>query len=272
MKKSVVFILIGIGTLLMAGVIAILIPWVGNLKNEIGELSKQRGEYQRSIIQYANQSILVEQEKLLTLLLEETSTISEEFTPKSLEVILSSESYLAYLKTQDEMDYVDYPTYVSAMPTQKYESVVLSRLQVFLGPEVGTKKQEIWVDYYLTLRDWSKTGKNENKNSKEFQEILQTEMVTPLMNQDPNPAGFTSQILKMGIGSEFIIDDTKVFHRAWSARVNNYGKTEGLLRCAISTPGEFAVMASFFGDMESFVSWIINPFPEYIDVEKQVEN
>lgn len=272
MKKSVVIILIGIGTLLMAGVIAIVIPWIGNVKNEIGELSKQQGVYKRNIIHYANQPISDEQETLLTLLLEETSTNSEEFTHKSLEVILSSEPYLAYLKSQDGMDYVDYPTYVSAVPTQKYESVVVSRLQVFLGPEVGTKKQEIWVDYYLTLRDWSKTGKNLNDNRKEFQEILQTELVTPLINQDPNPAGFTSQILKMGIGSDFIIDDTKVFHRAWSSRVKDYGKPEGLLRCAISTPGEFAVMASFFGDVESFVSWIINPFPVYVNLEKQEDN
>lgn len=64
-------------------------------------------------------------------------------------------------------------------------------------------------------------------------------------------------------------EDSKVFQEAWRNRLESYGEQEGLLRCAIASPGEFALMRSFFGDMSAFQEWIVTrPEPENQDVEQ----
>ena len=53
--------------------------------------------------------------------------------------------------------------------------------------------------------------------------------------------------------------DTKVFHDAWRERLEKHGSSEGLLRCAIATPTEFALVRSFFEDTAAFEKWIQAP-------------
>ena len=52
---------------------------------------------------------------------------------------------------------------------------------------------------------------------------------------------------------------TEVFHDAWHKHLEKYGSSEGLLRCAIATPAEFALTRSFFEDTAAFEKWIQAP-------------
>jgi hypothetical protein len=69
----------------------------------------------------------------------------------------------------------------------------------------------------------------------------------------------------------FIIEDNNVFKDAWRERLEADGEQEGLLRCAIASPGEFGLMRSFFADMSAFQEWILRlPEPEE-DAEEPAE-
>ena len=267
MKKPTCLILVGIGVLLLVGVLVFVVPIFVEMFQEVQQMGAQHAEYKRALRQFANEPLSVEQEKLLSQLLEEGGGTSEPQNAEDLEVILSAEPYLTYIKTQDGEDYVDFPAYVAAMPTLTHRNVVQARLKDFLGTEVEPAEQEIWVNYYYIIRDWSKTGKDAQNNGKEFKEILQKHLSDPLMNQGSGTAELHTKIVKMGIISAFLIEDNEVFHYAWHRRLQNYGTQEGYLRCAIATPAEFALMRSFFEDAAAFESWITEPFRVEEDTE-----
>ena len=50
---------------------------------------------------------------------------------------------------------------------------------------------------------------------------------------------------------------TAVFQNAFRERLEEYGSREGLLRCAIGFPDEFALMRSFFEDTIALEKWIL---------------
>lgn len=269
MKKPTCLILVGIGVLLLIGVLVFVVPIFVEMFQEMQQMSEKHTEYKRTLRQYANEPLTVEQEKLLSQLLGVVGETSDPQNPQDLETLLSTEPYLTYIKTQDGEVYADFPTYVAAMPTLTHRNVVLARLKEFLGTEVEPAEQEIWVDYYYIMRDWSKTGKDLFGNKKEFDELLQKHLVQPLMEQVSGPTELTTKIVKMGIISTFIIEENEVFHHAWHRRFQNYGKQEGYLRCAIATPAEFALMRSFFEDAATFEKWLTEPFRVEEDTEGQ---
>ncbi len=260
MKKTTCLILVGIGVLLLVGVIIFAVPWFVNMFQDMGELFDKQAEYMRTLRQYANEPLTVEQERLLAQLLEIAGETSDPQSPENLETLLSTEPYLTYIKAQDGEDYAYFPAYVAAMPTENHRTVVGTRLKEFLEAEMKEEEKEIWVDFYYIIRDWSKTGKSQTNNKKEFEELLTKDLVEPLMEHGAGPSGFTTKILKMGMVSALMIDDTEVFHHAWHRRLQNYGTQEGYLRCAIATPAEFALMRSFFEDAAAFESWMTEPF------------
>ncbi|RKU10972.1 hypothetical protein C6501_13315 [Candidatus Poribacteria bacterium] len=269
MKKPTCLILVGIGVLLLIGVLVFVVPIFVEMFQEMQQMSEKHTEYKRTLRQYANEPLTAEQEKLLSQLLEVAGETSDSQNPQDLETLLSTEPYLAYLRTQDRGDYADFPAYVAAMPTLTHRNVVLARLKEFLGTEVEPAEQEIWVDYYYIIRDWSKTGKDVLDNQKEFDELLQTHLVKPIMNQASGTKGLTTKIVKMGIISTFLIEENEVFHHAWRSRISRYGTQEGYLRCAIATPTEFALMRSFFEDAATFEKWMTEPFRVEEDTEGQ---
>lgn len=65
--------------------------------------------------------------------------------------------------------------------------------------------------------------------------------------------------------------NTEVFHDAWRERLEKHGSSEGLLRCAIATPAEFALVRSFFEDTAAFEKWIQAPLKTGGDSEKKEE-
>ena len=51
---------------------------------------------------------------------------------------------------------------------------------------------------------------------------------------------------KIGMSSIFMTEDNNVFQEVWRERLETHGEQEGLLLCAVASPGEFALMRSFF--------------------------
>ncbi len=282
MKKPTCLILTGIGVLLLVIVLIFAVPWFMNVFEEFQQMSDKQRDYKRELRLFANKPLNSDQKLLLDRLIEiagETSNGQDSDTQsgENLEMVLSSSPYLSYIDTHAaNQTYTDYSTYLAAMPTAKHRDVVKSRLMKLIvtedteDTEVEPEQLEIWSDFYYTMRDWSRTGKSITTNKKEFDELLQTHLVKPLM-ENAGLGGFSSKFVKMGLISAFIVEDNKVFHYAWYSRVQSYGFQEGYLRSAIATPLEFALMRSFFADATTFEKWLSEPFPTINKEEEPVE-
>lgn len=272
MKKPTCLILTGIGVLLVVVVLIITVPWFMNAFEEVKQMSEIEGIYKSALRQFANKPLINDQKLLLNRLIEIAGETSDSESGENLEMVLSSSPYLSYINTlAADQTYQDYTTYLAAMPTAKHREAVKSRLMNLIGAEAEPEQLEIWTDYYYIMRDWSRTGKSIVTDRKEFDELLQTHLVNPLM-ENTGLGGVTSNIVKMGLISSFIIEDNEVFHYAWYSRVQSYGFQEGYLRCAIATPVEFALMRSFFADAAAFEKWLSEPFhkeEEPAEVEEQ---
>ena len=285
MKKPTCLILTGIGVLLLVIVLIFAVPWFMNMIEEFQQMSDKQGDYKRELRLFANKPLNSDQKLLLERLIEnagETSNRQDSDTQsgENLEMVLSSTPYLSYIDTHAaNQTYADYPTYLAAMPTAKHRDIVKSRLTKLIVTEdtedtedtgVEPEQLEIWSDFYYIMREWSKTGKSITTNKKEFDELLQTHLVKPLM-ENAGFGGFSSKFVKMGLISAFIVEDNKVFHYAWYSRVQSYGFQEGYLRSAIATPLEFALMRSFFADAAAFEKWLSEPFHTINKGEEPVE-
>lgn len=285
MKKPTCLILTGIGVLLVVIVLIFAVPWFMNMSEEMQQMFDKQSDYKSELRLFANKTLNSDQELLLERLIEiagEPSNLQNGDTQRgeTLEMVLASSPYLSYINTHAaDQTYADYSTYLAAMPTAKHRDVVKSRLIKLIVTEdtedtedtkVEPEQMEIWSDFYYTMRDWSRTGKSITTDKKEFDELLQTHLVQPLMEKT-GLGGFPSKVVKMGLISAFIVEDNEVFHYAWYSRVQSYGFQEGYLRCAIATPLEFALMRSFFPDAAAFEKWLSEPFPTINKEEEPVE-
>ena len=269
MKKPIFLILIGIGVLILAGGIVFVVPWIGNMMEEMDQMHAQQAEHRRALKAYAHEPLTQEQETLLSQLLEVPNEIDPSQTPSNVESVLSSEPYLTYLKTRDGQDYEDFSAYVDAMPTENMRTVALSRITTVLGADKSDEELQIWLNYYFVVREWGTTVENPLDNMKELNELQQTHLIEPLMENSSEISGLTTQIVQIGMSSIFMTEDSNVFQKAWRKRLETHGKQEGLLRCAIASPGEFALMRSFFENMETFQEWIVpRPEPEVQDAKQ----
>ena len=268
MKKQIFFLLLGLGVLLLVGGIVVIVPFIKNMYTEMGEIIDKQAEYRRELRQYAYQPLIEEQDALLSQLLANKEEDLSTQESDSLDVILSDEEYLTYINNRYNTNHTDFISYVKSMPDANHRRILLERLLKVLDTEISDDERNIWVDFYYTIRDWSKSGKNQLDNRKEFQNLLTKELVDPLMKQ--TKTGFSVKTVQMGMISAMMIDDTELFHNAWQSRIRTYGEQEGILYSAIATPDEFALMRSFFEDDVSFRKWIVEPF-EIIEPEESQE-
>ena len=264
MKKPIFLILIGIGVLILVGGIVFVVPWFGKMMEEMDQIHAQQAEHRRALETSARQPLTEEQESLLAHLLMDISDNTND-----LEGVLSSEPYLTYLKTREGQDYPDFLGYVDAMPTESMRTLALSRIKGTLGADKDAEELQVWLDYYFIVREWGTTVQNPRDNMKELNELLQTHLLEPLMENDAEISGLTTQIVQIGMSSIFMTEDNDVFQEVWRERLETDGEQEGLLRCAVASPIEFALMRSFFADMAAFQAWIITrPEPEAQEVEE----
>ena len=261
MKKPIFLILIGIGVALLVAGAAFVVPWFGQMMEEMDEINVQQAQHRRELRASAREPLNEEQEKLLAQLLGVSQEMETSQNANDLEAVLSSEPYLTYLKTQVGQDYTDFQAYIDAMPTEDMKTVALTRIEAVLGADKSDEELQIWLSYYFIVREWGTTVQNPLDNMKELNTLQQTHLIEPLMAH--NPEDLSSKILQIGLSSMFMTEDNNVFQDVWRDSLETHGEQEGLLRCAVASPGEFALMRSFFADMNAFQTWILtHPEPE----------
>ena len=268
MKKPVFLILLGIGVALLVVGIVFVVPWFGKMMDEMEQLADKHVAHRHALRTSAREPLTDEQENLLSRLLKITQAPDAE-QKNDVDSILSSEPYLTYLKAQEGEDYENFLAYVNAMPTENMKAIALSRIKATLGTDKGDEELDVWTDYYFIVREWGITVEDPRANLKELNELHQTHLIEPLMNSDSEISDLHTQIVQIGMSSIFIVEENNVFKEAWRERLERYGEQEGLLRCAIAAPSEFALMRSFFQDLATFQEWILTrPEPESQESEQ----
>ena len=249
------------------------------------QIGKQQAHHKQSLEKLAQQSLTVDQQKLLTQLLKNDGNLDQ---------VLSSEPYLVYLKERYGQAYKDFAAYVAAMPTSKQKIAIRSALKSTLSPitDLSTlppttkaEQLQICVDSYFGAREWvlTKDGTPPIINDMEkFQKILEsttffrTHFIPPMVEMyrdtllgidsswtDSHTFGLyrnESKMYAMGEAVYFMAEgDMAVFQNAFRERLEKFSSREGLLRCAIGFPNEFALMRSFFEDTIALEKWILEP-------------
>lgn len=263
MKRPVFLILIGIGVALLVVGVVFVVPWFGKMFNEMEDIIAEHHQHIHALEASAREPLTAVQENLLAQLLEVAAGTDIPESPNDLEGVLSSEPYLAHLKMLDGAAYADFPAYIAAMPTASMRTVARSRVTATLGSDKGDEELEIWTNYYFVVRAWGTTVEDPRGNMKALNELHQTYLIAPLMENDVEVSGLHTQIVQIGMSSIFMTEENNVFKEVWRERLAAYGTQEGFLRCAIAAPDEFALMRSFFTDMTAFHEWILRlPEPE----------
>ena len=258
-------------------------------RDKVIESHRQIGKHQvhrkQSLEELAQQPLTTNQQHLLIQLLK---------NDKSLDQALSSEPYLAYLKARYGQAYKDFAAYVAAVPTSKQKIAIQSALKSMLSPitDVSTlppktkaEQLQICVDTYFEAREWLLTkegtlptidGIEEFRWLQEFNTFFGTYFIPPMVEMyrdallgidnswtDSHTYGLyrnQSDLHEMGEVVYFMANnDAEVFRNAFRKRLEKYGSREGLLRCAVGFPDEFALMYSFFEDSTALEKGILAP-------------
>ena len=192
--------------------------------------------------------------------------------PGTLDEILSTQPYLKYLKVEVGEAYKNFPTYVSAMPTSKQKNAVLFSLKEVLPPNTKAEPLLICTNYSFALRELL-VQKPEHFFDRNTITAFQTKLLMEPLIAIYSSAELLSnmpELMQMSAISTLIVwTDTEVFHNAWHERLKKYGPLEGLLRCAIATPTEFALVHSFFEDTGALEKWIQAPLKTEIVSKSQ---
>ena len=230
------------------------------------EFAAYKQKRKEAVTKLASAPLNEDVQKLLTQLLDEKG---------SLDAILSSQLYLGYLKTQVNKAYEDFPTYLAEMPTSELESTTMLALKEILPPKATPQEIQHCVDFYFKVRKlFAQEPDIVNKNIGKLTEFQLKHFNEPLMKQYSKEELLSKlpQIMQLGMVPTVIAGmETQVYHDAWHRRLETHGAREGLLRCAITTPGEFALTRSFFENAEALEKWILTPLKSS-EAEEKTEN
>lgn len=191
-----------------------------------------------------------------------------------LDAVLSSQLYLNYLKTQGGKAYEDFPTYFDEMPIPSLKSKRKLEFAEFFPPQVTPQEIQHVVNFYFKLRElFSEEPDILDKDINKFTDFQLEHFNAPLMQQysKEEMRSKLPLILLLSIVPPVLAhQETQVYHAAWRKHLKTHGKREGLLRCAITCPEEFALMRSFFENAKALEKWIAEPLKEKSDrKEKQ---
>ena len=179
-----------------------------------------------------------------------------------MDVVLSSQPYLTYLEAQVGATHKDYPTYLAAVPTAEQKSAATSALKEILPPEATDEQTQICIDFYFKFRELIANEPDITTDSEEIEPFIEMHLIDPLMDTYSSEMSTSDTIKLMKIAavpSGMAPLDTEVLRKIWLEQLEVYGSREGLLRCAISTPDEFALIRSFFEDAAALERWIRLP-------------
>ncbi len=94
MKRPIFLTLIGIGVALLVVGVVFVVPWSGQVFNEMETITELHHQLIRALEASAHEPLTAEQEKLLAQLLEIAAGTDISENPNDLERVLSSEPYL----------------------------------------------------------------------------------------------------------------------------------------------------------------------------------
>ena len=247
------------------------------------QTGKEQIQRKLSLEQLAQQPLTVDQQHLLTQLLKKDEDLAE---------VLSSESYLAYLKAQYGQVYKDFSAYVATMPTPKQRAAIRSALNFVLTPitdlsalpaRTKAKQLERCVDSYFSAREWLLTKAGTLPIIDDMEEVHIIQKFTRFFSTYFEPSmgemyrdtllgidsswtdSYTfglyrneSQLYAIGEAVYFMANsDVAVYQNAFRERLEKFGSREGLFRCVIEFPDEFALMRSFFENTAALEKWIL---------------
>ncbi|MDE0553750.1 MAG: hypothetical protein OXI24_06025 [Candidatus Poribacteria bacterium] len=259
MKKPVFLILIGTGiALLMVGVVFV-VPWSGQMFNEMETITERHHQLMRALKASAHEPLTATQENLLAQLLEIAAGMDIRENPNDLEKILSSEPYLTYLKAVEGERYEDFSAYIAAMPTPSIRTAARARIEAMFGVDKGNEALEIWTNYYLKVREWGIAVEDPSDilmKLYELHELHRKYLIVPLIKSDVRISGLHTEIVQMGMSAFFMAQHAQVFKEVWHERLKMDGHLSGFLWCAIASPAEFGLLRSFFVDMTAFQALI----------------
>ena len=213
----------------------------------------QLAEREAFLIESAEKPLTESQEELLTQLLQKQN---------GLDTLLSSQPYLTYLEGQIGVAHKDYPTYLAAVPTTEQKSTLLFTFKEILPPAATDEQIQICMDFYFQFSELIVNEPDVTYESEEMEAFIKIHLIDPLMDTYPSKMSTSDAIKVMKIGAVptgMAALDTEVFRKIWREQLEVYGSGEGLLRCAISTPDEFALIRSFFEDAAALETWIRLP-------------
>ncbi|MCE2415167.1 hypothetical protein J4G07_14300 [Candidatus Poribacteria bacterium] len=239
-------------TLLGCGAIsAVKAPFemAGFMKGMVTQL-KEREAF---LIESAEKPLTESQGELLTQLLEEKA---------GLDTVLSSQPYLTYLEEQIGAAHKDYPTYLAAVPTTEQKLTLLFTFKEILPPEATDEQIQISMNFYFQFCELIVNEPDVAYESEEIETFIKIHLIDPLMDTYPSKMSTSDalKVMKMGaVPTGMAALDTEVLRKVWVKHLEVYGSREGLLRCAISTPDEFALIRSFFEEAAALETWIRLP-------------
>ncbi len=223
---------------------------VGDMLKGIEDVMTESKKRRKALEELVRKPLTETQEKLLRQLLQQPGTLDE---------ILSSAPYLAYLKTEVGKAYKDFPTYVEAMPTPKQKTEMLFSLKKMLPPKTKAEALSISTDYYFKFRSLSVKEPDILTETNTLIQFQTKHLMEPLMAVYPATELFAhmSELTQIAMVTNLEgLMHTEVFHDVWQEHSEKDGSSEGLLRSAITTPAEFALVRSFFEDTAAFEKWI----------------
>ncbi len=193
------------------------------------------------------------QKKLLTQLLQKEG---------DLDTVLPSQLYLTYLEAQTGAAYKDYPTYLASVPTAEQKSNILFTFKEILPPKATDEQIQICMDFYFQFCELIVNEPDVIYESEEMEAFEKVYLIDPLMDTYSSKMSTPDviEVMKLAaVPNGMASLDTGVFRKVWLKHLEVYGSREGLLRCAISTPDEFALIRSFFQNTAAFKRWIKFP-------------
>ena len=253
------------------------------------QIGERRAHHKQSLEKLAQQSLTIDQQKLLNHLVKNDGNLDQVLSNELYLAYLKAQYGQVY---KDFAAYVE----AMPIPKQKISirSVLKPMLSPII--DVSTlplatkaKQLQICVDSYFAAREWLLTkedippiinGMEDINGMEEFQTMLEysrfsiRHFIPPMAEMfretllgidsswtDSYTLGLyrnESWMAEIGEAVYFMADgDTAVFQNAFRERLEKYGSREGLLRCAIGFPDEFAFMGSFFEDPIAFEKWIL---------------
>ena len=238
---------------------------VGEMMKGMEDVMADHEKRKKALEELVKKPLTEAQQKLLRQLSKNTGALDD---------ILSSEPYLAYLKSETGKTYKDFLDYVAVMPTPKRKTKVLFSLKEALPPNTKAKALSICTDYYFKLRSLLVKEPDILGKTNALVAFQTKNLMEPLMGIYSAEELFShiSELTQMSMVSTLTAQtDTEVFHDAWRERLEKHGSSEGLLRCAIATPAEFALVRSFFEDTAAFEKWIQTSLKTEAEPEEKKE-